>query len=494
LPTARPVGEGRLPVNAPEKASSLISVEARARALCDNPAAFFGHDYTAMQSIARPELEALQLEGLRYRLDDLRGRIAMLGKLADSQQIDSLATLDDVVPLLFEHTMYKSYPPSLLENGRFADINRFLSRLTAFDLTAIDVSACETIDDWMETMDRESPLLIMHSSGTSGAMSFLPTSKREWHKFGETIRVTFIQEFGVDPAHLYDEAIYAIYPYFRYGGSGHVRMCDLFEAHIAGSKGQLLTAYPGRMSSDLLYLGAKIRAAQAKGDLARLKISPAMLARRAEYEAIQASMPDHLMAFFSDLAETLKGKRIFFWGAQNLLYNVTKIGHEKGLHKVFSPTSIIGTGGDVKDGVVMPDDWREQVCDFIGIDKIRMCYGMTEIGGLHNKCGHGHYHFTPWVIPFVLDPDTSKVLPRSGRQTGRAAFFDLGCETRWGGFITGDEISVEWDQPCPCGQATVWAHDGIQRISVKRGGDDKISCAATEGAHKDAMDFLTNLQ
>ena len=212
-------------------------------------------------------------------------------------------------------------------------------------------------------------------------------------------------------------------------------------------------------------------------------------ARKEEFEKIQAEMPERLMTFFSEVADKLAGKRIMFSGAQNLLYNVTKIGQEKGLSHVFAPNSIISTGGDSKGGVVMPSDWREQVCEFIGIEKTRMCYGMTEIGGLHNKCA-----FTPWVIPYVMDPDTSEVMPRVGRTKGRAAFFDLGSETRWGGFITGDEIDIEWDKPCGCGQTTVWAHDGIQRLSASRGGDDKISCAATEGAHKDAMNFLNTFE
>ena len=479
----------------------MLDVEAkddlatRARALCDDPAAFFDGNYTAMMSIERDALEELQIEGIRQRLADLRGKVAMLGKLADNQGIDDITDLNDVVPLLFEHTMYKSYPPSLLEQGRFKDINLFLSKLTSIDLTAIDVSHCQSIDDWMETMDRESPLMIMHSSGTSGTMSFLPVSKKEWDKFGAALHVTFLQNFGDDPAEVDSgEPFHAIYPYFRHGGAGHVRMCENYVAHICGSEERLHTAYPGRMSSDLLYMGAKIRAAQAKGQLDRLKISPALLARKAELEAIQAAMPDHLMAFFTELAETLKGKRIFFWGAQNLLYNITKLGHEKGLKNVFSPDSVIGTGGDVKDGLVMPEDWKEQVCDFVGVDRIKMCYGMSEVLGLHNKCSEGHYHFVPWVVPFVLDPDTSKVLPREGVTNGRAGFFDLGAETRWGGFITGDEYTIHWDEPCGCGAKTVWAEDGIQRLSVKRGGDDKISCAATEGAHKDAMNFLNSFE
>ncbi len=481
-------------MNAVEKSAGFATLSERARALCDDPAAFFNNSYTEMQSIDRRELDELQLEGMRQRLADQRQRIPMVQKLADNQGIGEIGSFDDIVPMLFEHTMYKSYPPSLLENGRFAEINKFLTKLCAFDLTKIDVSSCETIDDWMITMDRESPLLVMHSSGTSGTMSFLPMARSEWDKFGRTLRCTAIQNFGEDPKEAYKDEIYALYPFFRYGGSSHIRLVENFIKYIAGSEDRVFTAYPGRMSSDLLYLAAKIRAAQAKGELNRLKISPRLLARKEEHEKVQAEMPEHILQFFGNVADQLKGKRIFFWGAQNLLLRIVELGRAKGLHHIFAPNSIIGTGGDVKDGLQMPSDWKEQVCDFIGVDRIKMCYGMTEVKGLHNKCQHGHYHFCPWIVPIVLDPDTSKPLPRKGTTTGRAAFFDLGAETRWGGFISGDEVTIEWDKPCDCGQSTIYAHDGIQRYSAKRGGDDKINCAATEGAHKEAMSFLMTFQ
>ena len=93
---------------------------------------------------------------------------------------------------------------------------------------------------------------------------------------------------------------------------------------------------------------------------------------------------------------------------------------------------------------------------------------------------------------FVLDPDTGENLPRTGRVTGRAAFFDLGAECHWGGFITGDEITVNWTDFCSCGRQSHFIEGQIERYSDKRGGDDKINCAATENAHKEALDFLTD--
>ena len=144
---------------------------------CADPAAFFDQSYDAMELIPREELAALQLAALQWRFGELRDGIPMLRKLADAQKIDQLARLSDVIPLLFEHTMYKSYRTSLLEGRRFAELNRWLSRLTSFDLSQIDVSRCQSIDDWVDTMDRESPLTLLLSSGTSGTMSLIPVSK-----------------------------------------------------------------------------------------------------------------------------------------------------------------------------------------------------------------------------------------------------------------------------------------------------------------------------
>jgi hypothetical protein len=479
------------------KIEAVAGAAQKAKALCDNPTSFFNHSYTEMQSIPREDLNELQLEGVKYRFDALRDRIPILQKLADSQAIENIEAIHDVVPLLFEHTMVKSYPPSLLEHGRFSELNRFLAKLVTFDLSDIDVSGCKSIDDWMDTMDRESPLHLVHSSGSTGTMSFMPFSKREWDKFGETQRITCLQTFGTDPvaADEDEDEIYVIFPYFRYAGAGMIRQCENFLKYIAGSEDRLLTAYPGRMSSDLLYLAAKIQSAQSKGALGRLKIAPELLARKAEYEKLLAEMPEHLEAFLNNLAVKLKGKRIFYSGPPSLWVKMVEAAQAKGLHRLFAPNSVIvtGGGGAAKGGVKMPDDWQQQICELVGIEKLLIMYGMTEVLGLHLQCEQGHYHFAPWTVPFVLDPDTSKVLPRDGRVTGRAAFFDLGAETHWGGFISGDEYTVNWSTPCPCGRSTVYAEDDIQRLSVKRGGDDKISCAATEGAHKEAMSFLLEL-
>lgn len=104
---------------------------------------------------------------------------------------------------------------------------------------------------------------------------------------------------------------------------------------------------------------------------------------------------------------------------------------------------------------------------FTGVKMLHESYAMSEVvSGSHLKCEQGNYHFSHTAIPFLLDPETSKPLPRQGRQTGRAAFFDLG-RTSIGGFITGDEVTIEWDQPCSCGRHSRYVVGAIQRYSEK---------------------------
>jgi hypothetical protein len=200
-------------------------------------------------------------------------------------------------------------------------------------------------------------------------------------------------------------------------------------------------------------------------------------------------MPILMAEFLDSKIDELRGQQVYIGATWNLLYNLADAGLNKGLRGVFASNSVITTGGGAK-GVTPPADWKEKIAEFMGVQRIRMAYGMTETHAQHSMCDYGRYHIAPWIILYMLDPDTSAPLPRRGVVTGRGAFFDLSAETHWGGFISGDELTVDWDTPCPCGRTTSHLADQIQRFSEKRGGDDKISCAATDNAHKEAMDFL----
>ena len=86
-----------------------------------------------------------------------------------------------------------------------------------------------------------------------------------------------------------------------------------------------------------------------------------------------------------------------------------------------------------------------------------------------------------------------QMLPRKGVQTGRYAFFDLMPETYWGGFISGDQVTIHWEEDCPCG----WKGPRIGPVDYPfpemEGGDDKITCAGTAQAYNEFMDFVSQV-
>jgi len=468
-----------------------MSIVADAERFADGPAEYFGHSWYAMQHVAADELAALQFAALRRRFAELRNAIPALTLLADEAGVDTLDELNDVVPLLFPHSVYKSYPSALLVRNRFADLTRWLDRLTTFDLTGVDVSGCTGIDSWLDTLEAHTPLRTFHSSGTTGTLSFLPRSMHEWDQMGQAFRCGLFQysdPLGAGGRHD-GEWFELIWPLWRSGRSAITYFPGLALPHLLGSEDRLHALRPGRMSSDAAYFAGRVRAAAARGELGKLEISPALRARREEFEREQREMTESIPRFINEQIEKLKGRRIWMLATWNVLYNMSKAGLDAGLEKVFAADSLVTTGGGAK-GQVVPDDWEEVVQRFIGVDHVQHSYVMSEITALNKQCEEGRYHFEPWIIPFVLDPDDGAPFSREGEHTGRMAVFDLIAATYWGGFISGDEVTLSFEG-CACGRTTAHAAREIERYGDKQGGDDKITCVAAEDAHRAALEFLT---
>ena len=462
------------------------------RDFISDPVEYFDWSATRLWSMPRAEREAKQWEGLQIRFAELRDRVGYLKKLADRDGIDSLEKIDDVIPLLFEHTVYKSYPASLLEQNRFGMINGWLDKLTTVPLRQVDVSHCDSIDSWIAVMDEQTELCIHHSSGTSGTVSLFPKTKGELSAFGKLYPLRF-QGFGDPRPEEVQPKAHVIAPSFRSGSSAHFRINQHYFERIAhGDEAFMHTAFPGHMSADVLYLAGRLRAAKARGDLDRLEVQPTLLARLTEFEAANAKRADQMQNFLEEITSSLAGQRVFMACAPTYLWPLAEKSLAKGRQHIFAPDSVISSGGGAK-GMVLPEDWMERVMTFAGVSRLPINYAMTEMNANNMLCENGHYHIAPWIIPFVLDPDTSKPLARTGTVTGRLAFYDLLPDTHWGGFISGDEVTMTWDSDCGCGREGPFIERQIARYSELRGGDDKISCAASTEAHEEAMDYLSEI-
>lgn len=433
-------------------------------------------------AISRNEAEVLQLRWAQRRFEELAPKIAALKEQADQHGIHCIESLDDLVPLLYNHTVFKSYPLSLLEKNRFDMLTRWFSRLTPVDLSAIDASRCSGIDDWMDLLERKAPLKIFHTSGTSGKLSFIPRTTLEYELWMKTLLKNTWYPFGsaagASPGP--DLRMPVVYPTVRYGRYASQQVISYLSEHVAPSPDQVYTLNNGTLSADLVSLSGRIRVAQAKGELSQFKLTDGQRVAFKQYLEELARRPEETAAFFKRITDQLRGKRVFVTAVTNALFQAAEEGRSRGVRNVFSPDSHGFTGGGGK-GAVLPSDWKDSVVEFSGIPKSRweVGYGTTEITGPMTGCSAGFYHIPAYFIPFLLDPVTGTILPRQGTQTGRFAVFDVLAQNLWGGVVTGDKLTIEWDRECTCGRRGAHIHDNVERYSESVTGDDKVTCAGT---------------
>ena len=115
--------------------ATAISTDAAALRMANDPPRYFGYSHDAAHRAPREEIDELQRAGLRQRFRDLRDDLPVLKSAADEQGIAAMDRIEDGARMLFPHTVYKSYPVSLLEKNRFDQMTKWLNRLTTNDLS-----------------------------------------------------------------------------------------------------------------------------------------------------------------------------------------------------------------------------------------------------------------------------------------------------------------------------------------------------------------------
>lgn len=463
--------------------------------LVEEPTSIFDACYDDAFRLSAEQVAAIQLNGARKRFAEMRPRIPVLDKLAREQGIESIETIDDVAPLLFAHTVYKSYPMSYLERGQFDKLTRWLNGLTTEDLSGLDASSCKLIDDWVDLLDTRTELRVFHTSGTTGKLGILPRTEREWHQY-LTLNANRIRDWrgpNTGPS-LLETPRPLIAPTYRFGASAAARGSGYLAQMYAGGDANALFMYPNsRFSADVASLSGRISAAEAQGELGALQISPALLAKRDELVKVERERPAQLKKFFAEAVERFAGQDVYMGAVWTILYDTAAAGLAQGARQVFGKNSVLSTGGGMK-GRKLPDNWKEQLIEFLGFDNFYEFYGCSEQMNNCMRCESGNYHVPPTSIPFLLDPKTGTPLPREDGTTGRYASLDLLSTTYWTGLVTGDEVTVGgWKTPCSCGRTGTFLLPDIRRYSDQEGGDDKVLCAGAPAAHDHALSFLNEL-
>jgi hypothetical protein len=447
----------------------------------DDLTATIGRDWNDLFGMDPAAVAAFQLAGLRRRFAEQLPKLKSLRAQVESTDVTSIDRLEDVVPLLFQDSVYKSYPMALIEKNRFDLLTKWLSGYTTLDLTHADTSACDGVDSWIDTLEAQTALRSIHTSGTSGKLSFFPRSTVEietWYESYMKSHEGFGAEPGIRLGHAGDVRMPVVFPIPRHGRYVAQRNLRFLETRVTPTPEQLYTLTNGELSADLVSLSGRIRVAQAKGEVSRLQLSETLRAAMRRYLEELERRPAETAEFFRRIVDELQGQRVFVSATSNILYEAAVAGLERGMRNVFAPDSIGMSGGGGK-GIVLPDNWLDVLREFTGIQNWTMTYGMSEMVGVMPMGDPGWYHVPPYLIPFLLDPESGALLPRAGVVTGRFAFHDLLAQTNWGGIITGDKVTIDWDGASPSGRKAPRIRADIERYAAAVTGEDKVTCAAT---------------
>jgi hypothetical protein len=445
----------------------------------DDLAARIDDTWDAMFAMDHAEVEKFQLSALRRRFEELVPRVAVLKNRADKAGITRIDSLEDAVPLLFDHVAYKAYPISLIEKKRFDLLTRWLGGLTSVDLSDVEAAQCTGIDQWLDLLERETELRVYHTSGTSGKLSFIPRSVDERAVWNQSLLKIF-EPFGSEPGLRLgneDARMPVIFPNVGKGRYTAQHLIPYLRDVVAPTP-EDCHILDGAVSADVVALSGRIRLAQAKGTLAEMTITEEERSALREYLGSLEGRAQRAREFLLRMADQLAGKRVFVGSITSILVPAAQEGLKRGVEHVFAPGSLGFTGGGTKDAVI-PDNWEAMLTQFTGVAKWQIGYAMTEQSPVMPRCPQGRYHIPAYSLVFLLDPATGAPLPRAGTQTGRFAAFDILVQTYWGGIVSGDKVTVEWDGGCPCGRKGAFIHDNITRYSAIETGDDKVTCSAT---------------
>ena len=425
--------------------------------------------------IAHADIQATQIEAVNERFQDRKDKIKLLAKRAKDAGLTEITSMEDMVHVLFPHTAYKSYPESFLLGEKWDKLGKWLATISPLPIPEIDPATVTDIDDWIDKLEQHG-IFVSCSSGTTGKSAMLVASAEdmEWCKV-ETI-AAYAWGSGVTPAN--DRRMFGLAPV-----ASVARNRVTGEAYIDAL--QAPDSEPFKYPVPPMTVGGLTKMVVLRKKIADGTATPSDLQDYEKTSAERQKYMDEALEISADAIIEARQEKLHVSGMWASLYNIAKLVRDKGYSgKDFNPENSIYVGGGLK-GAQLPENYREFVYETFNIAPERnyQNYSMQELLSAMPRCQKGQrYHLPPWVVPLILDKSGDKLLPIvDSEYEGRAAFFDLSLEGRWGGVISGDKVSIDFS-PCACGAKSPSIRDNIARFSDLEG-DDKIGCAGTVDAY-----------
>ena len=434
-------------------------------------------------AIPYAQIRETQLAAIGERLDERIDRIKLVRHRAEEAGIKAVRSLEDVVPLLLPHTAYKSYPESFLSEQRWDRLTKWLGTVSAHPTDNVDLDGIDSIDMWVDRLAAAGHF-VSCSSGTSGKFSVMVSSRADmdWHCRDGVTACSWGS--GVKPAQ--DRLIFGIAP-----------VADMPRNLAIRNALQSAFGIPGRERFNYpvpsITVGSITRMITLRKAIADGSALPSELAEFEENSALRQRAVDEAAGISAEALIAARHEKLYITGFWAALHGTATEIRKRGYSgKDFHPENTCFIAGGLK-GAQLPPDYREFVFETLHLDPASnyQMYSMQEISSAMPRCREaGRYHLPPWLVCLPLDEAGETLQPigpngQGGEVEGRAAFFDLSLDARWGGVISGDRIHVDFG-PCACGSASPSIRDDIARYS-DLAGDDKITCSGTVDAYVRGM-------
>lgn len=441
---------------------------------CDE---LLAHAATAEAYAPYADIRDKQIAAMNERLQEQGLGIKLVALRAKDAEVGEITKLADAVPLLLPHTAYKSYPESFLTEKKWDRLTKWLGTVSAYPTDTVDLSGVAEIDDWVEACAKAG-LFVACSSGTTGKSAMLVASQKD---------IDFACADGI-AAVQWGSQIRAGDKRSPAGAAGAVAfthknmaMGQAMMAAFVDPQARFFQSGLPPITVGSLTKMISLRKAVADGTAKPSEIQ----AYEQETEARQKGLDDAQVGAVEDIISK-RSEKLYITGMWGALYSFAEAVRARGYSaKDFHPENGVYLGGGLKRAQ-LPDNYREYAYETFNLQPgfIYQMYGMQELNSSMPRCQEGgRYHIPAWVVCLPLNKEGDALVEGvgEGKVEGRAAFFDLSLDGRWGGVISGDHIEVDYG-PCACGNTSPSIADNVYRYADLEG-DDKIGCAGTVDAY-----------
>jgi hypothetical protein len=418
-------------------------------------------------------LRDAQLAAVNERFQSRVNTIKLLRHRAENGDVTEVRRMEDIVPLLFAHTAYKSYPESWLMEGKWNQLGKWLDTVSTYRVKPMDTSAVTGLDEWLALLTTHEHF-VSCSSGTTGKCSMMNATQDDLDFCGRALLQGIVWG-GLTPNRdrlMIGCGQVASTP--RNTATGKPMVDAISDPSVTPFRADAPPITIGSIT-EMVVLRKKIADGTATpGDVAYFEAQAA--AREKSVASVVEQAADALIAH--------RGRKLHIMGLFGPMYQVAALVRARGYDgKDFAENSTYVSGGLKR--MAVPDNYQDVIFETFNIAPERICraYGMQEINTTSVQCRHGRYHVPPWVVLLLLDEAGETLIspPATGEAEGRAAFFDLSMDGRWGGVISGDKRRATW-QPCVCGNRSPSIGPDIRRYADLAGGE-KIACSGTIDAY-----------